>query len=92
MLFKWINPCFVGGHGQVVELLLKFQGIEIGIRNKDGATPLSLAKNDSIGSLLYQFSSNNASAINMMEHDEDDDWLTNSSSNAFAIKFLTKGQ
>ncbi|KAI8620739.1 hypothetical protein BC830DRAFT_1058902, partial [Chytriomyces sp. MP71] len=49
-----------GGHTAAVSLLLQHPEIRVDLKNNDGATPRSLAKNDDVGAMLIQFA---ASAV-----------------------------
>jgi hypothetical protein len=58
----------------VVSLLLQIPGIQTMLKNKDGATPQSLAKNDEVAAMIMQFTgSGYASGLVASAADEDDD-------------------
>ncbi|KAJ3197529.1 hypothetical protein HK101_002832 [Irineochytrium annulatum] len=61
-----------GGSVKVTGKLLGAEGIQTNVKNKDGATPLALAKGDDVAALLMQYQ---GSAVNMdmVGDDEDDD-------------------
>ncbi|KAJ3269159.1 hypothetical protein HDU76_011315, partial [Blyttiomyces sp. JEL0837] len=62
-----------GGNVKTVSLLLEAPGIQTGLKNKDGATPQSLAKGDDVAALLMQFTGSGYSNNLGGDEDEDDD-------------------
>ncbi|KAJ3030009.1 Osteoclast-stimulating factor 1 [Rhizophlyctis rosea] len=59
-----------GGHAPIIRLLLTRSDINLTLRNKDGKTPLDLAKTDEVASLLMGALNTGAGGL---EEDSDDD-------------------